>query len=302
MRNRPNDGHSEDLAYEDHHPIGLHPVGLHRADLPPNEVSSVRDAAMAELGRPGPDRTPWDRLLSLVAQRRESRWVQGVALVLVAAVALGGWALLRRSPSASVVLPRASDSPLDSAGAKARKSTSSTAVLEPTNTSGTSAVTTGAGVTVHVAGAVLRPGVVTLASGGRAADAIDAAGGLAPGADADRINLAAPLVDGARLVVPRVGQPVPAEVVPQLPAGSSPGGGTGASASAGAVPAGPIDLNTADAGQLDALPGVGPATAAAIIAYRDEHGPFTSVDGLLDVRGIGDAKLDGLRDLVAVGR
>jgi competence protein ComEA len=66
------------------------------------------------------------------------------------------------------------------------------------------------------------------------------------------------------------------------------------------VPGALVDLNTATAEQLDTLPGVGPATAAAIIAHRDQHGPFTSVDQLLDVRGIGEAKLEQLRDLVAV--
>lgn len=155
----------------------------------------------------------------------------------------------------------------------------------------------GGSITVHVAGAVVRPGVVTLPEGGRAVDAVAAAGGLAPGADPDRVNLAAPLVDGVRLTIPLVGQPVPVEVVPQGP-GNSGQGGTGSS---GAAPAGPVDLNTADAGQLDALPGIGPSTAAAIIAHRDENGPFASVDALLDVRGIGEAKLEALRDLVVVG-
>ncbi len=148
---------------------------------------------------------------------------------------------------------------------------------------------------MHVAGAVIRPGVVSLPSGSRAVDAVAAAGGTAPGADADRLNLAAPLVDGTRLVVPLVGQPVPPEVVAQAPEGSA-----GPPAGAGVL-AGPIDLNTATIQQLDALPGIGPSTAAAIVAHREQHGPFRTVDGLLDVRGIGDAKLDAVRDLVAVG-
>lgn len=283
---------------------------------------------MAELGRPGPDHTPWDRLVGFAGQHRSSRWAQGVALVLVAVVVLGAWSLLRRPPSASMALPRALDSTSGASNGAARpsasknsgsrksgsKASTSTTLLEPNakgagsggtglGGTGSATVTTGAGVTVHVAGAVLRPGVVTLASGSRAIDAIDAAGGLAPGADADRINLAAPLVDGVRLVVPLIGQPAAAEVAPQRPAGTSTGapGSTSSSGSAPVGPVGPVDLNTADATQLDALPGVGPSTAAAIIAYRDEHGPFTSIDGLLDVRGIGDAKLDGLRDLVTIG-
>jgi competence protein ComEA len=75
----------------------------------------------------------------------------------------------------------------------------------------------------------------------------------------------------------------------------------GSGGGATAAPSGPIDLNTATAEELDALPGVGPATAAAIVSHRERNGPFTSVDGLLDVRGIGPAKLEALRDLVTVG-
>jgi competence protein ComEA len=72
------------------------------------------------------------------------------------------------------------------------------------------------------------------------------------------------------------------------------------SGAAGGASTEPLDLNTATAEQLDALPGVGPATAEAIVSYRTEHGPFTSVDGLLDVRGIGPAKLESLRSKVRV--
>lgn len=137
-------------------------------------------------------------------------------------------------------------------------------------------------VTVHVAGAVVRPGVHRLPAGSRVVDAVEASGGLAPDADPDRINLAAELADGAQVYVPRVGEDPPT--------------GVGVDAD----DAGPIDLNTADAALLQTLPGVGPATAAAIIEHRERHGPFASVDDLLDVRGIGEAKLAALRDLVRV--
>ncbi len=152
-------------------------------------------------------------------------------------------------------------------------------------------------VVVHVAGAVAAPGVVRLSNGSRVVDAVTAAGGLRADADPDRVNLAATLVDGQRVVVPIVGQPVPAEVAP-APAPSSGGATAGAASSGGAAP---VDLNTATAEQLDALPGVGPSTAAAILDHRASAGPFTSVDQLLDVRGIGEAKLEALRDLVSVG-
>ncbi len=152
---------------------------------------------------------------------------------------------------------------------------------------------------VHVAGAVAAPGVVSLSSGARVVDAVTAAGGMRPDADPDRINLAAPLTDGQRVVVPVIGQPDPIEVGVGAGVGGTAVGGSGAAGAAGAS-SGPVELNTATAAQLDTLPGVGPATAAAIIDHRSSAGPFGSVDELLDVRGIGEAKLEALRDLVTV--
>jgi competence protein ComEA len=141
---------------------------------------------------------------------------------------------------------------------------------------------------VHVAGAVIAPGVHELPTGSRVVDAIEAAGGTAADADSARINLAAPLVDGGRVYVPAVGEEPPPIAVGGL-AGDP---GTG--------PTGPVNLNSADAAALDALPGVGPATAAAILEHRGKVGAFTSVEQLLDVPGIGEAKLDALRDLGTV--
>ncbi len=140
---------------------------------------------------------------------------------------------------------------------------------------------------VHVAGAVVQPGVLRLPLGSRVIDAIDAAGGLAPTADGTRINLAAPVADGERVYVPAVGEATPAVIGPSGPSGDG-------------APAGPLDLNTADEAALDALPGIGPATAKAIVEHRTKIGRFTSVDQLLDVRGIGEAKLEELRPLVRV--
>ena len=140
-------------------------------------------------------------------------------------------------------------------------------------------------VVVHVAGAVLSPGVYSLPEGARVEDALDAAGGALEDADLDQLNLAAPLPDGVQIRVPIVGEVLPAP--PSLGL-SSP-------------MEGPIDINRATEGQLDELPGVGPATAAAIVAWRDEYGPFASTEGLLDVPGIGPAKLAALADLVVAG-
>ncbi len=161
----------------------------------------------------------------------------------------------------------------------------------------TSAPTTAPGLVVHAAGAVRNPGLYRVAAGARVADLLEAAGGPTDDTDLDRVNLAAPLADGQRLYVPHRGEAMPPSVAAD--AGSAPAG-SGAAGS-GSAPAGPLDLNTATAEQLDALPGVGPATAAAIVDHRQRKGPFRSVDDLLDVRGIGPAKLEGLRDLVAVG-
>ncbi|MEO6156845.1 MAG: helix-hairpin-helix domain-containing protein [Ilumatobacteraceae bacterium] len=141
-------------------------------------------------------------------------------------------------------------------------------------------------VVVHVAGAVQRPAVYRLPGGSRVVDAVNAAGGMGSNANGDGINLAGVLRDGERVYVPRIGE----EAVIEQPEPSG---------AAAATPA-PVDVNTATAEQLDALPGVGPSTAAAIIAQRQRSGPFQSVDELAKVRGIGPAKLEAIRGLVTV--
>lgn len=158
-------------------------------------------------------------------------------------------------------------------------------------------------ITVHAAGAVVAPGVYSLPAGARVADALSAAGGATTEAELDRVNLAAPLVDGARVWVPRRGEPAPATVPVEPPdlggvgvEGALPSGSVG---SGGPDPgAGPVSLSNATLEQLDSLPGVGPVTAAAIVEHRGAHGPFASVDELLEVRGIGEARLEQLRPLV----
>ncbi len=146
---------------------------------------------------------------------------------------------------------------------------------------------------VHVVGAVAAPGVVTLPGDARVADAVTAAGGAAPDADLAGLNLARTVVDGEQLRVPRAGEAVTAPA----PATLEPGAVTG-TAGAAPGPAG-VDLNTADLAALDALPGVGPVLAQRILDRREEA-PFTSVDELDEVSGIGPAVLERLRPHVRV--
>ncbi len=139
---------------------------------------------------------------------------------------------------------------------------------------------------VDVAGAVRRPGLYRLGQGARIADAIARAGGATAHADSDLVNLAAPLADGEQVLVPR-----------RAALGTG-GNGAAVAAGQGVSPTAPVSLSSATAEQLDALPGVGPVTAQKIIAYRAEHGPFTSVDELDAIPGIGPARIENLRGLV----
>ena len=154
---------------------------------------------------------------------------------------------------------------------------------------------------VSVIGLVNTPGLVTLPSGARIADALDAAGGALDGADVIGLNMARRVTDGEQIVV-GIGAP-PGRPVQM---GSSVVSETTASRVDPAVAEKPsgsdtlINLNDATADELDTLPGVGPVTAAAIIAWREANGRFTSVDQLGDVDGIGPARLDKLRDHVGV--
>ena len=152
-------------------------------------------------------------------------------------------------------------------------------------------------IVVDVVGAVVRPGLHELPVGSRVADAVEAAGGLTVGADRMRLNLAEPLIDGSRLWVPKVGEAVGPDVV-TITAGS--GGGGGASAGDGRS-AGLLNVNTAGAAALEELPGIGPALAAAIVDHRRRHGPFATVEELVEVSGIGSVKLEQIRPLATVG-
>lgn len=271
----------------------------------------VLDRLDPALARPVPPRTWRDRLDALGAfgaDLSSTRVVAVVGVVVVAAVV--GWRLLAPpAPPPEMQLPLAGE--VDGGTGSSRPSTGPRAPGagpaeggDAAGGAGPAAAVTAPGdrpsggttadeVVVHVAGAVAAPGVQHLPAGSRVVDAVEAAGGSTPEADLGRINLAAALTDGQQVYVLRLGEPAP-----PLPATGGPGAGDGGAGPAGA--GGLIDVNTATAALLDELPGVGPTTAEAIVAHRDEHGPFLAVDDLLDVRGIGEAKLEQIRDLVTV--
>lgn len=143
---------------------------------------------------------------------------------------------------------------------------------------------------VDVKGAVRRPGVYRLSAGARTYDAVRRAGGLTRRADRIGVNLAARVVDGGEVVVPARGASRgAAATAPTSDAGGAAGGGSAADAPLS------LDLNSATEQDLEQLDGVGPAIAANIVAYREQHGGIASVDELDEVSGIGDAKLAAIR-------
>ncbi len=224
---------------------------------------------MESLSRPVPPRSVAERARAWVEWFGVARLVAAsVATIIVCAGAV--WLVRTPPPATEALLPRA---------------TTTTTIAADTASSSAPLSTAPVVVQVHVAGAVVEPGVYELTGDVRVRDAILAAGGPTETADWNVLNLAAVVGDGVKVYVPNVGEEVP----PSL---------TVVSPSTSGQPVGPIDVNVATAVELEALPGVGPATANAIVTERDRNGPFVSVDDLDRVPGIGPAKLDGLRDLV----
>jgi competence protein ComEA len=245
--------------------------------------------------------SPWSELLP---EGLRGRVVLGPAQVAVVAVvaavglALTCWWLLRSgahevsaptaltTPGADLVTPAAQTVAAQTVATQtvASQSAASQTAAHPPSASGPTPPAGTAQVVVDVAGKVRRPGIVVLRQGSRVVDALRAAGGARPGVDLGALNLARVLTDGEQIVV-----------------GSTSAAGPPVSSPPTGMPStGMVDINTADETTLESLPEVGPVTAQAILAWRTQHGGFTSVDQLLDVEGIGDATLAKLKPYVTL--
>lgn len=155
---------------------------------------------------------------------------------------------------------------------------------------------------VDVGGAVTEPKVVRLEEGARVDDAIQAAGGLAEDADTSSINRAMKVEDGSKVYVPKVGESVAADdsSTTSGAAESSGAAGSGSSSDSSAAAGGLVNINTAGVDELDTLPGVGPATAQAIIDDRTQNGSFSSIEDLMRVSGIGEKKFANMKDGITI--
>ncbi len=211
-----------------------------------------------------------------------------VAVVAAAAVGLASWWVVRDQAEAVPVAVSPPPSPLTEVapeegsdeGPEVGVGGPAGAGDGPTGSTGSTGST--AELVVDVAGKVRRPGIAVLPAGSRVVDALEAAGGARPGVDLTSLNLARPVVDGEQILV---------GVAPVPGVAGSLGTPSGESM---------VNLNSADQAALETLPGVGPVTAASIIAWRTDHGGFTSVDELLEVDGIGEATLEDLAPLVTL--
>jgi len=174
-----------------------------------------------------------------------------------------GLAYMRARPAAAIAPPAGAVSASASAGASSA----------PANA-----------IVVDVVGAVRKPGVYDFAQGARVIDAVRAAGGLLPDAEPQAINLARPLVDGEQVVVPKKGEAPPAAA-----------GGDSVQ-----QPGGKVNINSAGESDFENLPGIGPVLAQKIVDYREQHGPFRSIQDLMKVSGIGQKKFDSLSAYITV--
>lgn len=233
--------------------------------------------------------------LSLFDRLRAERnpWLIGLAVAVAAAAIVGvtAWYVLRESP------------PLFAGGSDAAAAGGATEGDAAADPAGGTAPEPAQPIYVHVAGAVVAPGVYKLVEGQRAVDAIAAAGGATADAAVDSINLAQSLTDGQRLYVPTrreiQGTPPGGVFSGGKPFAPPDGSGSGGSAGSSGGPRA-VDLNSATKEELDGIPGIGPVLAERIILYRTVNGPFKSVDELTKVSGIGAKKLQDLKPYVTV--
>lgn len=236
---------------------------------------------MEEVARPGPQRELPGTVSGLVERWHDAVSWFGLGRLIASAVAVllvcvgAFWLVRSPRPPIEASLPQATDT----------VATVEATLPPPIPIVATSVAADGP-VTVHVAGAVRTPGVYELNAGDRVGQAIDAAGGATPDGRPDQLNLAAVVIDGSRVHVPVDGEVV---VLPPDVADT-----------AQERPVGPIDVNRASASDLETLPGIGPTTAAAIVAERDRNGPFLSPEDLERVSGVGPAKVELLRELVTM--
>ncbi len=164
---------------------------------------------------------------------------------------------------------------------------------------------TPAPITVHVLGGVISPGVYHLPVGSRVQDALEQAGGLSLDGDAAQLNLAAPLLDGDQVFIPTRLPTVPPNL--SQPTALSPSAERSASlpiipeAAQASNPSGLININTATQDELESLPGIGPVIAQRIIDHRQQYSPFQSKEAIMDVKGIGPATFERVKDLITVG-
>ena len=237
----------------------------------------------------------WRRRLALMVRQRP---VLGVALALVVGLLVGacaGGSVMASGAAegdswggSGIEVKRAHDGAGDDAEGDGTSSSDASGLPDEEATAEAKDV-----IVVDVAGAVASPGVVELKDGARVADALGAAGGLAEDADLTSVNRAARLTDGQRVYVPRVGE----QVAPVEGDGSAGAAGEGTQST---VTGQAVNINTAGLAELDALPGVGPATAQAIIDDREANGPFTAPEDLMRVSGIGEKKFEKLKSSICV--
>ena len=252
--------------------------GFDRSGAAPAPVDDDRNVARDMAGRSSSGGRHADRSakgpawVSAGRLRLTSQHLAVIAIAVAMACVVTGWQVLRSVPktqplelSSTRITPSESPTP---AGASS---------LTPSDGAPASSAVGGL-LVIDVTGKVRRPGIVELPAGSRVVDALKAAGGARPRADTLGLNLARVLVDGEQIVV---GIDVPAATPPGSPAaGPAEGADTPM-----------VSINTATQEELEALPGVGPVTAAAIVEWRTQHGSFSSVDELLEVSGIGEATL-----------